>query len=174
MDKKTFILEKIMTVSPTIWFICWGLIVAIGYFGIKVWWGNHTLSAFSMAMGVISVSLYLVVKFNTKEKVVIEVIDKKDINIYFDEKMKISAPISDLKKIFTIHYVNTKADVQTEIVFKDGAIDLYGVGNYVNKEAFDDFIRYLEKEFKFTYKKAPMSLRWSKHYVEYTNPLYNE
>ena len=108
----------------------WGLIVGIGYFGVKVWWGNHSLGALSVAMGEMFSALYYFRKFSQKEKVLIELDNGEIINIYIDEKLKISASISNLKKMSAMHYSNTKPNVQIEFVFKEGTVDLYDVGNY--------------------------------------------
>lgn len=178
--KKIFQLEKIMTVSTTIWFIVGGLIIIIGYFGIKIYLGDHlkyfsnSLIALSVATGIMMSGFYYLRKSFQKEEVIIEIIDKKDIVIYYDDKLKISCPISDMVKMYAIHPANKKSSVQAEIIFKNGKVDLYSEMNFENKQAFDNFINYLEKEFGFTHKKAPFSLRYSKHYVEYINPLYRK
>ena len=179
MEKKTFTLERIMTISTTVWFISAGLIIIVGYFGVKIFLGD-TLKLFSNNMTALVIAFSIMLtgigylrKISQKDKVLIEITDN-NITIYFNDRIKISSPISDLVKIFTIHHMNKKPDVQAEIIFKKGTINLYDTGNQINKQTFDNFILYLEKEIKFTYKKAPFSIKWSKHYVEYLNPLYHE
>jgi hypothetical protein len=162
---KTYTLERIMTISTAVWFFVAGFIIVIGYFGIKVF-GGDTLKLFDnsavalvIATGIIVAGMGYLRKISQKEKVLIEITDKNNLIIYFDGQIKISSPVSDLVKIFTIHRINKKPDVQAKIIFKKGTINLYGAGNHTNKQTFDDFILFLEKEFKFTFKKAPFSLR---------------
>jgi hypothetical protein len=180
MKKTIFKLERIMTISTIVWFAGAGLIIFIGYFGIKIFLGDtlrifgNSMVALSMATSIMLTGLYYLRKCNQKEEVIIEIIDKNNIVICFDNKIKVTSPISDLVKIYTIHHINKNPDVQAEIIFKNSIVNLYDAGNYKNKQEFDDFVLVLEKEFKFTHKKAPFSLRWSKHYVEYINPLYHE
>ena len=178
MKKVTFTLARIMTISTTVWFFSVGLLIAVGYFGIKVFLGDilkififaNNMSALTTATGIMLLGLGLR-KINEKQKVVIEIIDEKEIVIYFNDKIKIASPVSELQNVFSIHPVNKKPDVQAELIFKQGTINLYGAGNYKNKKEFDNFLLFLEKKLHFKYIKAPFSLRWSKHYVKYTNPL---
>lgn len=181
MGKTTFTLERIMTISTTIWFVVGGLMIVLGYFGVKIYLSD-TLKLFSNSLAGLAIAtsltyrgFYYLRKSFQKEKVLIEIADNKDIKIYFNDQLRISSPISDLEKIFTLHPIdNKKSSVQAEIIFRKDKIDLYDALNDKNKKAFDTFIIYLEKNYKFTHKKAPFSLRYSKHYVEYVNPLYNE
>ena len=165
-----------MTVSTTVWFFAGGFIIAAGYFGIKIFLGDilkifsNSMTALTASTGITLLGLGFLRKFNEKQKVVIEIIDENEIVIYFNDKIKIASPVSELQNVFSIHPVNKKPDVQAELIFKQGTVNLYDGGNYKNKKEFDNFLLFLERKLHFKYIKAPFSLRWSKHYVKYINP----
>jgi hypothetical protein len=179
MYKHTYTFKNIVTTSTTVWFFTGGAIILVGYFGIKVYLGEilrlpsiHGLWGLTAAFIFISSGLFLLRRLLNKKTADIE-IDEHNITVYFNGQVKIASPVSELKTINTIHRIEQKrSSVQAEIIFTKGTINLYSELNYENKRAFDAFMELLEKEFGFTYKKAPMSLRWSKHYVEYSNPLF--
>ncbi|MCL1868418.1 MAG: hypothetical protein FWF72_05685 [Paludibacter sp.] len=85
MEKVTFKLEQIMTVSTTVWFFGAGLIIVIGYFGVKIYLGDilkifsNSMTALSIATGIMLLGLGYLKKFNEKRKVIIEITDKQDI-----------------------------------------------------------------------------------------------
>ncbi len=170
-------MDKIMVVSTVTWYVFGGIIFLLFFVLSQIvmqdifklsFGAGAAISVFFM---VAALSLF---KKYTQRTVTIEIVDKETITILFNNKEKVSCPISELKKMNTISKENIKADVQAEIIFKNSKIDLFSALNTENKKQFDRFITYLEKEFRFTYKKAPFSLKWSKYYVEYQNPLYHE
>ena len=77
-----------MTTSITIWFLFSGLIILIGYFGIKVFLGDilklfhNSLFALAAASGILFLGLAYLRKYNEKKKVVIEIIDKKNCYLF--------------------------------------------------------------------------------------------
>jgi hypothetical protein len=173
MKKSSYTLTNIMTISTTIWFFVGGFIILVGYFGIKVYLGEilklpfaGLAPAFIIMMG----GLFLLRKSAQKKIVLIEIIENKTIDIYYNDKKVISSPITDLLIMDTIHRRTTTADVQALLKFRNKKINLYSTLDRENKANFDAFIIYLENNFQFICKKAPLSLRYSKHYVEYFNP----
>lgn len=171
---KIFKLKNITTISVTKGFVLLGIFVLVYRLIILMVPYNIFLILLLLAF-VIIVLFYVFRDKMVQKEITLEIINDTEFNIYFNQKLKISAPLSDLKSINTLHPTeHKKRGIQAEMIFRNNKINFSENKDTENKETFNSFVLYLENLLNMNCLKAQFSLRWSKHYVEFQNPLYSE
>jgi hypothetical protein len=160
-----------MTISLSFWFVS-STIISIFLYTLTAMLARNTkyekhIFPYICAFILILTAL-LTLRSVCQKNVRIEVANNKTLSVYFDDKLKISAPVTDILYILTLSRQSPKTDiVRTEIRFPGRKINLYDNQKSDNKKVYDDFLMYLEKKQKFTYGKVPFTRMLSKHAVQY-------
>ncbi|UGU17179.1 hypothetical protein LS482_04735 [Sinomicrobium kalidii] len=177
-----FTLNNVMTIQIGKWYILWGIVVIISFFGIKVFLGDvlriiQSPYSFVLVLALFFAGIRLIQKKYLKKSIRF-FINKDTVKVIYNDVDEYIRPIDDLKAVRTLHHSNKKGDIQAEFFFRGEKINLTSAINHTGKEQLDAFCLYCQKKLGFVEGNVPFSI-WTHNwqgvkYVEYKNPNYHE